>query len=59
MTSNILDHPVPGISTSILQPTLYKLIPKAVKDLASETTVQAKNKITNFADWLMSYTPLI
>jgi len=37
MSSNIFDQPVPEINAPILQLTLYKVIPKALKDLASET----------------------
>jgi len=59
MTSSILDQPVPEINTPILQLTLCKLIPKALKDLASEATAKAKKKINDFADWLMNYTPPI
>jgi len=39
-----LQHPVPEINTPIFQPTLYRLIPKALKDLASEATAKAKKK---------------
>jgi len=45
MSSNILDQLVPGINTPILQPTLCKLIPKALKDLASEATAKTPKKI--------------
>jgi len=40
MSSSTLDQPV----TPILQPTIYKLIPKVLKDLASEATTKAKKK---------------
>jgi len=55
MSLSILDQSVPEINTPILQSTLHKLIPKALKDLASEATAKAKKKINDFADWLMSY----
>jgi len=42
MSWNILDQPVPEINTPILQPTFYKLIPKALKDLVSKATAKAK-----------------
>jgi len=44
MASNILDQPVPEINTPILQSTLYKLILKALKDLASKATAKAQKK---------------
>jgi len=47
MSSSILDQPVPEINATILQQTLYKLILKALQDLASEATAKAKKKKKN------------